>query len=293
MSRSRHWCFTLNNYNETELDHLRKGLTDTKTVRYAVFGKEVGENGTPHLQGYVSYKNPRMFNGVKTLIGSRAHLEVAKGDEDQNRAYCTKSDPEAEEFGTPGNPRKRNDLEAFKDDVKSGERSSKVLRESHSLVAARYPRFFESYIRDHAPKPDLEYHALRDWQQDLNSKLKLAPDRRTIMFYVDEAGNKGKTWFAQYYCELHDNAVLLETGRKEDMAYALPDVCRVLFVNCTRKQCEFLNYSFLESCKDGMVFSTKYESRVKRYSAMHVVVMMNQPPDLTLLSRDRYQINYI
>lgn len=288
--QSLRWCFTLNNYDEAELDSLRKSLSDSSQVRYAVFGHEIGEFGTPHLQGYVALSKKKRLNAFKSLVGQRAHVEVAKGNERQNIAYCSKADPKPEVFGTPSNAGKRNDLEEFKKTVKEGERDPKRLREEHSEVAARYPRFFEAYIRDHAPKPDLEYHSLNDWQQDLNDYLKRTPDRRTINFIVDYDGGKGKTWFAQYYCELHDNATFLEPGKKADMAYALPDVCRVLFVNCTREQVEYMNYSFLESCKDGMVFSTKYESRVKRYNAMHVVVLMNSDPDMSKLSRDRYRV---
>lgn len=75
-----------------------------------------------------------------------------------------------------------------------------------------------------------------------------------------------------------------------DMAYALPNVLRVLFLDCTRQQVEFLPYSFIESLKDGVVFSPKYESRVKHYGPVHVVVMMNQNPDMDKLSEDRYRI---
>lgn len=286
----RNWCFTLNNYDEAELVALRESLSDSTKVRYAIFGKEIGESGTPHLQGYVSLKKVQRLSGIKKVVGNRAHVEVANGDERQNITYCSKSDPQPEEFGTRSSSGKRSDLEAFKDSVKDGVRDPKRLREEHSEVAARYPRFFDSYLRDHAPKPDLEYHVLNDWQQDLNQILNRVPDRRTVYFVVDYEGGKGKTWFAQYYCELHDNAIILEPGKKADMAYALPDICRTLFINCTREQVEFLNYSFLESCKDGMVFSTKYESRVKRYNAMHVVVMMNQDPDMNKLSADRYKV---
>lgn len=287
--RSLHWVFTLNNYTDEELVALRKGLSEEK-VRYAIFGKEVGESGTPHLQGYISFKKRNSLKGIKEVVGDRAHVDVAKGDEQQNYDYCSKEDPEPEQFGVRSKMRKRNDLDAFKESVKSGERDAKKLREDHTEVAARYPRFFDAYIKDHTPQPDIEYHPLRDWQQDLYNDLKAKPDKRTITFIVDSEGNRGKTWFAQYYCDLHSDATILEPGKKHDMTYALPDSLRVLFINCTREQCEYLSYSFLESCKDGWVFSPKYESRNKRYSAMHVVVLMNQSPDLEKLSRDRYKI---
>lgn len=74
------------------------------------------------------------------------------GTEEQNITYCTKEDTKAEVFGNPSNSGKRNDLDAFKEDVKSGTHDRKQLREDHSEVAARYPKFFDSYILDHVPK---------------------------------------------------------------------------------------------------------------------------------------------
>ncbi len=82
----------------------------------------------------------------------------------------------------------------------------------------------------------------------------------------------------------------MEPGKKADMAYALSTDVRILFVNVTRQQVEHIQYSFLESVKDGLVFSPKYESGMKYLKPMHVVVLMNQLPDMTLLSDDRYVI---
>ena len=39
------------------------------------FGKEVGENGTPHLQGYMECGSKKIMKGLKK-ISSRAHWEV-------------------------------------------------------------------------------------------------------------------------------------------------------------------------------------------------------------------------
>ncbi len=74
------------------------------------------------------------------------------------------------------------------------------------------------------------------------------------------------------------------------MAYAFEQTNRHLFVNCSKSMTEFLNYDFLESVKDGHIWSSKYESMVKTCAACHVCVMMNQEPDMGKLSEDRYEI---
>lgn len=46
-SQAKRWCYTLNNYSDTEYQHVTQ-ITDCV---YHVVGKEVGASGTPHLQG--------------------------------------------------------------------------------------------------------------------------------------------------------------------------------------------------------------------------------------------------
>lgn len=93
--QSRSWCFTVNNYEEQESEDLKQ--IDCK---YIVFGREVGEAGTPHLQGYVHFEKHKRLAAVKKLQ-PRAHWEPAKGSYEQNRAYCTKEDKEPFEKGVP------------------------------------------------------------------------------------------------------------------------------------------------------------------------------------------------
>lgn len=86
--KSRNWCFTLNNPTDGEVDHIDD--VDREKVRYVVYGNEVGENGTPHLQGFIVFKNACRLRSVKDSVGSRAHVEIAKGTVKQNYDYCTK-----------------------------------------------------------------------------------------------------------------------------------------------------------------------------------------------------------
>jgi len=80
----RRYTITLNNYTQAEYD-----TWWTLECRYMILGKEVGENGTPHIQGYVEFVNQRSFSSV-TKIVPRSHIEVANGDSEQNRRYCSK-----------------------------------------------------------------------------------------------------------------------------------------------------------------------------------------------------------
>lgn len=98
--RLRGACFTLNNYTEEDEEKLRLEF-DNGNFSYLVFGREVGKSGTPHLQGYVHFKQQKSLKQIKALIGNRAHIEYARatGDKFSMRwLYCMK-DGDFEEFG--------------------------------------------------------------------------------------------------------------------------------------------------------------------------------------------------
>lgn len=70
MSRSRAWCFTINNY--TAEDERCLELLD---CIYVTYGRERGEVGTPHLQGFVYFADGKTFNTVRRVLGGRSHCE--------------------------------------------------------------------------------------------------------------------------------------------------------------------------------------------------------------------------
>lgn len=287
MSRAKNWCFTLNNYSQDDIDRLSAARPD---ISYLIAGKEVGDSGTPHLQGFFSCATQLRLRAAKALIGE-AHLTVAR-NVPNSIAYCKKDGDFFEIGQAPPTKGSRSDLELFKTFVQEhdGTPSLATLREHFSDVCAKYPRFVESYLRDKLPPVPFQAHPLHDWQQRLNESLLREPDDRQVTFVVDTVGNQGKSWFAKYYMSLHDNAFLMRPGKHADMAYTLPLTLRVLFLDCTRSQLDYLPYTFLEELKDGYVQSTKYECVIKQYPAVHVVVLMNQDPDMNALSADRYHL---
>lgn len=88
-SEVKRYCFTLNNWSDAELSSIAE-TADKNNINY-VIGKEKGEEGTPHLQGYVNLPVKKsMTSIIKLFDNKRIHWEPCKGSEAQNITYCTK-----------------------------------------------------------------------------------------------------------------------------------------------------------------------------------------------------------
>lgn len=151
MSRAKHWCFTLNNYTPSEVSQLRENAIN---FVYLVFGFEVGESGTEHLQGYVSFDTRRGLAFVKAAVNARAHFEVARGSPLQASQYC-KKDGTFEEYGTlPGGSGTRSDLVSLYGDIRDGA-NEQAIEETYPASFIRYQRSIQSLLRKYsAPRTE-------------------------------------------------------------------------------------------------------------------------------------------
>ena len=280
----RNICFTLNNYTQDEYDY----ILALNVFKYLVVGKEIGESGTPHLQGYATLVSQMRFNKVKNLF-PRCHIETRKGSHKQASDYC-KKDGDFVEKGTPPSSGKRTDLDDVKQMLDNGA-TEKEIADAHFGSWVRYNKSFKAYKALCVGPKKVPVHKLYPWQEELFSRLRLPSDDRLIVFVVDLTGNKGKSWFSRYTQELLKGVQVMKPGKYADMAYELDSTSLIVFIDCSRSKTEHLNYDFLESLKDGAVFSPKYESYTKYFSVTpHVVVLMNEDPDYEKLSTDRYSI---
>lgn len=136
--QAKHWCFTLNNYTDEDVQRLRELWDeDGSNCCYLVFGRETGESGTPHLQGFVTFAARKTLNSAKTLISQRAHLEPAKGTPKQAATYC-KKDGDFEEFGVvTGGQGRRSDLSQVAEKIKAGT-NIRTLADEHPEAILRY-----------------------------------------------------------------------------------------------------------------------------------------------------------
>jgi len=84
--KSKRKCFTWNNYPADAIETL-KNRFDTLKAKY-IFGEEVGEQGTKHLQGYVETTEKTRWTEFK--LPKQIHWENARGDKSSNVKYCSK-----------------------------------------------------------------------------------------------------------------------------------------------------------------------------------------------------------
>jgi len=97
-TRSRYWIFTWNNYTEVEKKKLE--IWSESECDKTVIQPEVGECGTPHLQGYWAFKNARYFTSLKKLW-PKLHLERVRNI-DAAIDYCQKTETKSGETFTTG-----------------------------------------------------------------------------------------------------------------------------------------------------------------------------------------------
>lgn len=155
-SRSKYWCFTLNNYTAEEEKRLQEVPVDA--ANYVIYGREVSESGTPHLQGYAEFVIRQRLSAVKRLLGTRGHYEVSRGTQLEATTYCRK-DGDVFERGTPARrgSGRRTDLEDIRQAILANEPEEKIADEHFSKWVV-YRRSFTAYRHLKNPpkdRPDL------------------------------------------------------------------------------------------------------------------------------------------
>lgn len=289
-AKSRNWQFTWNNYTEEEEVYVQQ---IAKQAKYLCYGREKGEQGTPHLQGMVCFKNAKPFSTVRNLFKNN-HVEICKNVK-ALITYCQK-DGDVWEFGMK--PQKNGGdgmMEIAERNktlltrplcelVDSGEVN---LRELETLKRAK--RAYEMEKRQLEAENEMEEFEPREgWQKELVEMLRGEPDNRTVHWYVDVDGGKGKTTFCRGYKE---KKLFYTTGGKyADIFYAYEYQPVVVF-DLTREKMDSVPYGAMEALKNGLVFSGKYESQQKRFKSPWVIVMANFWPDRSKLSMDRWRIH--
>lgn len=144
--RFRGWTYTINNPTDDQILHL-----NVLDCQYNIYGREVGESGTPHLQGFIFYTNKKSFKQVKKDLPT-AHIEKANNI-DAAINYC-KKDGDIFEKGTPPMTMSQKGAKGkeFWDKTLSLAKSNKLDEIDPKVLISHY-NTLKSIARDYATAP--------------------------------------------------------------------------------------------------------------------------------------------
>nr|QJI53398.1 MAG: replication-associated protein [Circoviridae sp.]QJI53404.1 MAG: replication-associated protein [Circoviridae sp.]QJI53406.1 MAG: replication-associated protein [Circoviridae sp.] len=154
---SKRYVFTINNPQFEDYCAVLEFLTEQNCV-FAVCGEERGEQGTPHLQGFVNLRKKMRPAAVEENLGGRAWLSRAKGTDEDNDDYCTKEST-YHRVGEPQKQGARSDLKKV----------AALVDEGASLteVARKYPSQFIMYGRGIQMYAHVTRDIERDWKTEV------------------------------------------------------------------------------------------------------------------------------
>lgn len=182
-SKGKHWVFTWNNPADGEAPKW-----NPEKMAYMVYQLEAGKQGTRHYQGYVRFKGQQRFNAVKELLGTNGiYISLARGNEEQNKKYCTKPGglaPPVEQGTFNGNANRkgnRSDLDAIADEIIKGS-STREIALSYKSDYIRYSQGIEKFAMKVQPPPPTERLMMNIWIYGTTS---IGKTHRVLHHYSD------------------------------------------------------------------------------------------------------------
>lgn len=172
------WIFTINNPTFEDNPQI------WESVKYLIYQKEKGEQGTEHYQGYVIF-NKRMSLKSCKKINARAHWEVRRGTHAQAKAYCSKEEGRIEEPVEMGEEPKqggRTDLAEIKAKLDEGA-SLKAIKDEHFNSWCRYRQSFAIAKQMGQPKRDFKTQVAVIWGPTGTGKSRFVQEKSGDSIY--------------------------------------------------------------------------------------------------------------
>lgn len=327
---SRYWKFTWNNYTEEDFERLQHwennecnyiilGREVGEVERTPHIEGYVEWSTAIRMDQCILRLNPRLKTLKRTERQNNELFKVFKSAAHMRPggiAYCKKgiqSHAEYVELGVKGpnygveanfvekffkQPREgqgeRTDWQKVKDFIKEGHTFAEIaeewpeyaMRYTHG-IKAMMDAFNEEKSRV-AFEKTFDDVILRTWQKKLLNEVLCKPDDRKIIWYYDREGNCGKSWMGEYLVAKH-KAEYFCNAKSADIAHAYRGG-QIVVLDLARTTEGQVNYQIIEQLKNGMIFSPKYDSRLKIHARPHVVIFSNYLPCMGALSADRWSI---
>lgn len=295
---SKRWCFTWNNFPEDWLSTLSRVFTEEEWIGVP----EIGNEKTPHIQGYVEFHKavrPVEYTGLHCGNVGLKWLK-AKGTQKHNQVYIGKTHNKV--CAWCGATALLHHA-VFGKDLLNGQWEEKwpepdwcgKCKKEDSYSKGTYGKSFGTIKPKKGPRELKHPEMDRPWQIYIRTLLEAEPDDRTIHWFYGN-GNIGKTTFTKYLVTKHGACLLQGKGAdvrngvctylKDHKEY--PEVC---VWNIPRSyNSEYLSYEALESVKDMCFYSGKYEGGTVVGPCPHLIVFSNEEPDREKMSADRWKV---
>lgn len=126
-------------------------------------------------------------------------------------------------------------------------------------------------------------------QKFMLKKIEETAPGRHIPIFIDTLGESGKSTL-QDYLHFHKDHQEFTNAKTADIAYAYHGAKLVTFNFARSTDLNKVNYQAIENLLDGKIFSSKYQSGMKRFIKPKVALFCNNEPDFTAMSQDRWRI---
>lgn len=171
----------------------------------------------------------------------------------------------------------------------------RFLREAKEYVTKTETRNGEIFSNFYRPVYDIvsELGPL-PWQKIIIDEINEDPDPRKIYWIWEEIGNRGKSALCKHLV-LKYQAIIVG-GRAKDAQFGIiskmkkDEEIRIVCFDIPRSQYNRVSYSAIESIKNGLFFSSKYESEMCVFNIPHVIVFCNYEPNREEMSDDRWEV---
>ncbi len=189
-TQSKHWVFTINNWTIHDIELISKQMDQ---YTYLITGKEGKDTNTPHIQGYVVFKQPKRLTQISKIM-PRAWIKkkYTKSTPKQSSDYC-KKEHDYYEYGTIPLTKEQAKKQVWTNayqDAKQGN-YDKI---PHGMLI-RYYHAFKRIHQDNPIKPK-DLHKLENvWIYAPSDYGKSTYAREKYPDYYDKPPNK---WFIGY-----------------------------------------------------------------------------------------------
>lgn len=159
MSRHRSWCFTINNFTESDWFSVKYLF---RTAKFGICGEECGkETHTPHLQGYVNLTTALSLIALKKIL-PRAKLIVAMGNDQHNFDYCSKEGKNIYQVGEPSvGQGARTDISELTNKIRNQEITMEDIMFDYPDLYLRYSRslekMFNASMKERNTSPEVHW----------------------------------------------------------------------------------------------------------------------------------------